>query len=190
MRELSLHILDIAENSVSAGASKVSIKVVEDLRTDRLEICVQDNGKGMDSARLAQVCDPFFTSRTTRKVGLGIPFLKAAAEGCQGKFSIDSAPGKGACVRAEFKHSHIDRMPMGDLAGTLLTLLVSFPDTHWIFDYEYNGAKFEFDDGPVKEALNGVPLTEPKVLANLRSWIEQGLIKARQNENDYVINEV
>ncbi|MBN1317319.1 MAG: sensor histidine kinase, partial [Anaerolineales bacterium] len=133
MRELSLHILDLAENSVSAGADKVRILVHEDMHADRLIIAVQDNGRGMDEASLAQVCDPFFTSRTTRKVGLGIPFLKAAAESCQGIFIIESTPGKGTHVKAEFKHSHIDRMPLGDLAGTLLTLLVSFPDTHWIF---------------------------------------------------------
>ncbi len=127
MRELALHLLDIAENSISAGAQNICIRVEEDLHNDRLRMSVEDDGRGMDAEMVARVVDPFVTSRTTRKVGLGIPLLKAAAEGCEGGLMIESQPGKGTLVSVDFQHSHIDRMPLGNLAGTLLTLEIGHP---------------------------------------------------------------
>lgn len=174
MRELALHILDIAENSVTAKAQTVEVAVAEDVQADRVEIMISDDGRGMDSATVASVCDPFVTSRTTRRVGLGIPFLKEAAESCNGRFSIESQAGVGTRVRASFQRSHIDRMPMGDLAGTFLTLLISFPDVHWVFRYQNGAAEIEFDDEPVKAMLEGVSLTEPSILAFVRGWLEDG----------------
>ncbi len=135
MRELALHLLDIAENSVAAGARTIQISVDEDPKKDRLKMSVEDDGKGMDENMVARVTDPFITSRTTRKVGLGIPLLKAAAEACNGYLRITSAVGQGTRLEAEFQRSHIDRMPMGDLSGTLLELLVAWPQIHWIFRY-------------------------------------------------------
>ncbi|RPI30832.1 MAG: ATP-binding protein, partial [Chloroflexota bacterium] len=111
MREIALHLLDIAENSVAAGAKNIAISVCEDLTSDRLRASVSDDGKGMDADLVARVTDPFVTSRTTRKVGLGIPLFKAAAEACNGCLDIVSQPGKGTCIEVEFQHSHIDRMP-------------------------------------------------------------------------------
>lgn len=175
MRELSLHLLDIAENSVAAGARTVTITVREDLAADRLALCVQDDGKGMDAATVAMVTDPFVTSRTTRKVGLGLPLLKEAAELCNGFLRISSTLGVGTRVEVEFQHSHIDRMPLGDLAGTLLTLLVSAPSVHWIFVYQVNQASFVLDDAPIKAELTGLPLSEPSILAFLREEIVSGI---------------
>jgi hypothetical protein len=175
MRELSLHLLDIAENSVAAGARDVTITVREDLEGDRLYLSVQDNGKGMDADTVKKVTDPFVTSRTTRKVGLGLPLLKEAAEFCNGYLRIQSCPGQGTLVEVEFQHSHIDRMPLGDLPGTLLTLLISSPEIHWTFDYRVDGQQFLFDDAPVKAELEGVPLSEPAVLAFLREMITSGV---------------
>ncbi len=175
MRELALHLLDIAENSVSAKADTIRISVEEDHVTDRLRMSVADNGAGMTPEMVERVTDPFVTSRTTRKVGLGIPLLKAAAEGCDGGLTIQSALGQGTCVAVEFQLSHIDRMPLGSLASTILTLVVGSPEVHWIFTYTVDGQIFEFDDQPVKETLAGLPLSEPAVLAYLRDCLETGI---------------
>ena len=180
MRELALHILDIAENSISAGADRIRISVNENLRDDLLTIEIEDNGKGMDAATLAKVTDPFVTSRTTRKVGLGLPFFKAAAEACEGSLEIQSEPGKGTTVTVKFKHSHIDRMPLGDLCSTLLTLIIGTPDIHWIFEYRMNEETFIFDDEPIKEILADVPLSDPAVMKFIRETIQTGIADTRQ----------
>ncbi len=175
MRELSLHLLDIAENSITAGAKNIRITVREDTAADRLYLSVRDDGRGMDESMLAQVTDPFITTRTTRKVGLGIPLLKAAAEACNGYFKIASRQGKGTQVEVEFQRSHIDRMPLGDLTGTLLTLLVGSPLVHWQFVYTFNNETFEFDDALIKKELEDVLLSDPLVIAFLRDVLESGI---------------
>lgn len=180
MRELALHILDIAENSISAGADRIRISVNENLKDDLLTIEIEDNGKGMDAATLAKVTDPFVTSRTTRKVGLGLPFFKAAAEASEGSLEIQSEPGKGTKVTVKFKHSHIDRMPLGDLCSTLLTLIIGTPDIHWIFEYRMNEETFIFDDEPIKEILADVPLSDPAVMKFIRETIQAGFADTRQ----------
>ena len=175
MRELALHLLDIAENSVAANARNITLTVSEDLQHDRLQMSVEDDGKGMDEEMVSQVIDPFVTSRTTRKVGLGIPLLKAAAEACNGFLTITSKKGKGTLLVVEFQHSHIDRMPLGDVAGTMLSLVVAFPAIHWKLIYSVNDQKFEFDDLPIKETLAGVSLTEPVILAYIRQTLHDGI---------------
>ncbi len=179
MRELALHLLDIAENSVAAGSRNILIGVEEDLRADRLRMCVQDDGRGMDAEMVAKVVDPFVTTRTTRKVGLGIPLLKLAAESCNGFLKIDSTPGIGTRLEVEFQHSHIDRMPLGDLTSTLLNLLVAYPHIHWTFSYRVNDKDFFFDDAPIKAELQDVPLTEPDVLSFLREYLGGGIQDVR-----------
>lgn len=175
MRELALHILDIAENSISAKATMIEIIVFIDTNDDQLSITIKDNGKGIDQETLMNIVDPFVTSRTTRRVGLGIPMFKAAAEACNGSFSIESELGKGTIVRADFQNSHIDRMPLGNMADTLTTLLVGTPEVHWILNYSKDGKTFVFDDQPIKAELDGVPLSEPEVLKFIRSYIQQGI---------------
>ncbi|NJN96824.1 MAG: sensor histidine kinase [Anaerolineales bacterium] len=181
MKELSLHLLDIAENSVAAGARHIEITVEEDLPLDWLKFTVSDDGKGMDEQLLARISDPFVTSRTTRKVGLGIPLLQAAAESCAGSLQISSTPGQGTRLTAEFQRSHIDRMPLGDLAGTMLTLLIGWPQIHWRFIYrvktqpESNGAEFIFDDEPIKRELEGVSLTDPTILGFIKQLLSEGI---------------
>ncbi len=178
MRELALHLLDIAENSVAANAGTIGIEVDEDLKTDRLKLAVTDNGKGMDAAMVVSVVDPFVTSRTTRKVGLGIPLLKEAAEMCNGYLTIDSTVGKGTRLECEFQHSHIDRMPLGDVAGTLLTLVIANPHIQWLLRYRVNDAVFEFDSLPIVEELGDVSLTEPSILAFVREMLQEGIADA------------
>ena len=192
MREIALHLLDIAENSVAAQAKTVKISVREDLPADRLLARVQDDGCGMDVDTASRAIDPFVTSRTTRKVGLGIPLLKFASEACDGSLSIHSAPGAGACLEVDFQHSHIDRMPLGDLAGTLLTLVIAYPSIHWVLDYvailpSGEECSFSFDDEPVKKELDGIPLTEPDVLGFLREYLEGGVATVqRAVEENYL----
>lgn len=175
LRELALHLLDIAENSVAAGAKTIQILAEEDLVNDRLRLAVIDDGAGMDAQMVTRVTDPFVTTRTTRKVGLGIPLLKAATEACNGFLTISSAPGKGTRIEVEFQHSHIDRMPLGDLPGTWLTLLVSCPAIHWIFQYNNGSSCFEFDDGLLKTEMGDLPLTEPTILTFLRQCLQEGV---------------
>lgn len=174
MRELALHLLDIAENSVAAGANHITLTIVEDSLNDGLTLRVDDDGKGMDSETAAKVIDPFYTTRTTRKVGLGIPLLKAAAEACDGSLNIHSEPGKGTTLEVFFRQSHIDRMPLGNLADTCLTLVVAYPDIHWVVDYRADAYTFHYDHRDVTRVLDGIPLTEPSILQFLRSHLEEG----------------
>ena len=186
MKEIALHLLDLAENSVSAHAKNVRIDVREDFRVNQLVTVVEDDGDGMSEEVVKQVVDPFYTSRTERKVGLGIPLFKASAESCHGGMTISSRPGVGTKVEASFQHSHIDRMPLGDLPSTFLTLVLTHPEVHWVFKYSFNppykstARTFEFDDQPVKEALQDVPLTHPDVITFIRSSLEEGIAQTRK----------
>ncbi len=177
MRELSLHLLDIAENSIAAEAKCIKIVVNEDSRSDLLQMIVEDDGMGMSTEMVEKVIDPFTTTRTTRKVGLGIPLLKAAAEACNGFLTIDSQPGKGTKIFVQFQRSHIDRMPLGDLVTTMMNLLVANLQIHWIFQYQYNGKVFVFDDQPIKNELEDMPLTEPGILNCIREMLKSGIME-------------
>ena len=175
-----MHLLDIVENSITAGANKVCITINEDQKKDRLRLVVEDNGKGMEKELLARVTDPFVTSRTTRKVGLGIPLFKAAAEACNGYLKIESAVGHGTKIEVEFQLSHIDRMPLGDVAGTMLTLLVGFPAVRWILKYRKGDEEFLFDSAPIIEELGDVPITEPTILAFVRQLLQEGVDRVQR----------
>jgi hypothetical protein len=190
VREIALHLLDIVENSVTAGADQVCLTIVEDLQTDRLWLAVEDNGRGMDEMLLARVTDPFVTSRITRKVGLGIPLLKAAAEACNGYLVIESEVGHGTRLEAEFQHSHIDRMPLGDLAGTMLTLLVGFPNVRWILKYRRDDEEFLFDSGPIVEELGDVPITEPSILTFVRRLLQEGVDRVQRAKRAKQVEQV
>lgn len=180
MREIALHLLDIAENSVAAQGENIRIEVYEDLLNDQLTARVIDDGRGMDAETAEQVQDPFYTTRSTRNVGLGIPLLKLAAEMAQGSFSLQSALGKGTRVEAIFRHSHIDRMPLGDLSSTFLTLLISHPQIDWTFlyrvsDKDKQSRDFIFESAELKCELGDISLTEPEVLTFVRSRFEEGI---------------
>jgi len=176
MRELSLHILDALENSLEAGASCVELVVEEDLAADRLSIAIRDNGRGMSEGQLSRVFDPFFTTRTTRHVGLGIPLFKAAAERCNGSLTLSSRPGAGTVLRATFQHSHIDRAPLGDVRGTLLAVILSGTcDVHYV--HRMNGHTFEFHTADMRAELGEVPLTHPAV----RKWLEEFIADGEEN---------
>jgi anti-sigma regulatory factor (Ser/Thr protein kinase) len=175
MKDIALHILDIAENSIAAGARRVEITVEESLQENRVRISVQDDGIGMDEERLIRISDPFVTTRKTRVAGLGIPFIKAAAEACNGGVQITSKPGGGTQLKAEFERDHIDRMPLGDLAGTMLVLIVGYPEAHWLFHYRIDGRFFTFDNALLIEEIGDIPITEPSVLRFVREELEEGI---------------
>ena len=175
MRELSLHLLDIVENSISAKAKNINISVEEDLINDRLRMTIADDGKGMNKEMVSKVIDPFVTSRTTRKVGLGIPLLKEAAEACNGSLTIESQVGKGTELQVDFQHSNIDRMPLGNLTDTIINLVIANPSVNIMFKYYVNDEMFFYDDKKVKNELKDVSLSDPLVLSFLREYIENGI---------------
>ena len=174
MEDLSLHILDIAENSIDAGASLVRIRIEEETKGDRLSITISDNGRGINSERLKMVTDPFFTTKTVRRIGLGLPLLKQAAEECGGLFSISSEEGQGTTISASFMRSHIDRKPLGDLASTLTTLIAGNPEVDYILEYSRDNYNYRLDTSWVRKELGGLPLNTPKVLELIREEIKAG----------------
>ncbi len=173
MRELSLHILDALQNSLEAGATLVELTIVEDLAADSLTIIIGDNGRGMSEDQLARIFDPFFTTRSTRHVGLGIPLFRAATQRCNGDLTITSQLGEGTTLCATFQHSHIDRAPVGDIAGTLLSFILSGScDLHYV--HRVNGRAFEFRTDGIRTELGDIPLTHPKVRKWLQGFIAEG----------------
>ena len=151
MRELCLHILDIAANNISANADKISVLIDENIIDDNLTIEIADNGKGMNPETVKRVTDPFITSKTERNVGLGIPLLKFAAKSCNGWFKIDSEVDKGTKIAVQFQHSHVDRMPLDDIPDTLITLELCTPNVNWVYSIRKNYKEFYFDDTEFKQ---------------------------------------
>jgi len=176
LEDLSLHILDIAENSIEAGATRVEIAITESIEKDLLMIEVADNGKGMDREVLSRVGDPFFTTRTKKKsFGLGIPLLKQAAEECGGELSIDSSPGKGTVLRASFRLGHMDLKPMGDLGSTMVALLAGHPELDYVLDYKKNGFSYILNTGEIKKALGEVPVNIAPVLKLIKDEVNEAM---------------
>ena len=145
MEDLSLHILDIAENSISASAKRIEIRIDQDKAKDLLTVEIKDDGKGMDEQTLKKVLDPFFTTRTTRKVGLGLSLLAQAVRQSDGKIELSSGPGKGTTVKAVFRLSHPDCKPVGDIHETIRTLVAGYPGTDFLYEHKKNGSIYRFD---------------------------------------------
>ena len=178
MTEISLNILDVAENSTRAGASLVTISVEADFSSDRLTVVIDDNGSGMTPEQVEQVTDPFFTSRSTRKVGLGVPFFKFAAESTGGSFTITSEPGVGTTVTAVFVLSHIDRMPLGDINTTIHTLIVYHPETDFLYQYRYNDCSFVLDTREFRQILgDGIPFDMPDISAYIMDYLTENKLE-------------
>jgi hypothetical protein len=175
MKDLAMHILDIAHNSITAKATKVEISVSEEVKNDVLTIEVKDNGKGMSEEMVNQVIDPFVTSRKTRKVGLGIPLFKQNAEMSDGKLELSSELGKGTILKATFQHSHIDRPAMGDLTGVIIGLASGTENVEFVYTHKYNDKSFVFDTVEVKEALDGMSLALPEIRRYLKEMIDENV---------------
>lgn len=180
MQDLSLHILDIAENSVRARARTVSIRVEEDGRRDVLSLEVEDDGRGMDEETRLKSLDPFFSTRTTRRVGLGLPLLAEAARAADGRLALESGPGQGTRVRAEFRLSHIDRKPLGDIVQTLVTLIVGNPGTDFVYRHCLDGRSFNLDTRALRARLGDGALDDPEVVRFIRETLQEGLDSLRR----------
>lgn len=175
MKELSLNILDISQNSVKANATKIDIVLTESDKTDLVSIKITDNGCGMSSDFLNSVTDPFVTTRTTRKVGLGIPLLRQLTIDTQGEFDINSRVGEGTSVFASFKLTHLDRPPIGDMPSTIVTLISSNPDIRYVYTHKTDVGEFVFDTDEIKETLDGIPISEPEILVWLGGYLTENL---------------
>ncbi|MBP5711239.1 MAG: sensor histidine kinase [Bacteroidales bacterium] len=175
MKDLSMHIIDILQNSTRAKAKNIELLVEEDVENDKLTLQFKDDGCGMSEEMAAKVTDPFVTTRTTRKVGLGLPLLKQNAEITGGTFELQSQLGKGTTVTATFGLSHIDRKPMGDLAGAVVLTMTSYPDIRFVFRYKKQDIDFVLDTDEVHEALEGVSIQNPEIISYLREMIEENI---------------
>lgn len=177
MKEISLHILDIVQNSISAKAKIVRLEVLENTIENKLIVVIEDDGKGMDKEFLKRVTDPFITTRTTRKVGLGISLLKASAERCQGDFTIESEKGIGTKVWASFQYDHIDRAPLGNMAETIVSIILSLgQETELIYFHGYNHKEFTFNTREIKKVLgNEVSIFQSEVVDWIKDYVKEGL---------------
>ena len=174
MTEISLNILDVAQNSIRADASLIEIEVAADSRKDILTVVIRDDGCGMSLEQTKQVTDPFFTTRTTRKIGLGIPFFKMAAESTGGSFSITSEPGKGTAVKAVFVLSSIDRMPLGDMTGTIHALVTLNSDIDFVYTYIRDDKAFTLDTREFREILgDGIRFSTPEVSSYIKEYLNE-----------------
>lgn len=179
MQELSLNVMDIAQNSIVAGASLTVIQVKESLPRDELVISVTDNGKGMSPEHVAHVIDPFFTTRTTRSVGLGVPLFKMQAELTGGSFQIESELGKGTSLTAVFKPSSVDMIPLGDINSTIQLLISSNPDRDFVFTRSYedergDSREFSLKTEELREVLGDeVSLSQPDVVMWIKDFLAE-----------------
>ena len=181
MRELSLHILDIVENGITAGADCIHIGINESPTDDMLSIVIRDNGRGIPAEKLAKLTDPFVTSRTTRRVGLGLSLLSAAAERCDGKLVVKAGDSGGTEVTVTFRHSHIDRAPMGDMASTLATLLMGNPQIDFVYKHTVEADEFSLDTRELKEDLGVQILDDPMMIHRLGQEIRKSLGRLGKN---------
>ncbi|MEI7591124.1 MAG: ATP-binding protein [Deltaproteobacteria bacterium] len=175
MLEIADHILDIAENSLRAGASDIKIVVNEDVLKDKLIITIKDDGIGMSKAEQTKTLNPFYTTKTVRNVGLGIPLLSQMACATDGKLTIKSQKGKGTTLLAEFGLSHVDRQPMGDIAGTIIALIIERPVTKLTYIHRFNKKTFQISTSEIKKQIDDIPIDNIAVLSEVKKMIIAGI---------------
>lgn len=173
MQELSLNVLDIAQNSIKAKSTLTIISIFKSIDEKTLIIKIEDNGCGMTEEQVQHVIDPFYTTRTTRKVGLGVPFFKMSAEMTGGGFEIKSTPNIGTVVTAKYNYEHIDMMPIGDMASTIVSLVSVNPDIDFVYHSKINDKEFTLDTREVRIILEGIPLNSNEVLTFIRDFINE-----------------
>ncbi len=172
MEDLSLHMLDITQNAIRAGATEVAIEVVEDRAANVASFVIRDNGCGMTEEQLSRLHDPFFTTRTTRRVGLGVPLLKQTAEQAGGGLRVTSAPGAGTTVEARFQYDHPDRPPLGDVVATFWTLVVTNPRVEFTFRHERDGAYYDVSTAALKRFLRVPKLGTPRLARAFKQYLQ------------------
>ena len=180
MEDLAMHTLEIVMNSVHAGAKNIKIEITDSAAGDELVISVTDDGKGMDEETARKAADPFYTSRTTRKIGMGLAFMKGLAETCSGTFTLNSVPGEGTVVRASVQRSNIDTPPPGDFGQMLMESIQANGETEYEFVYITDDGRFEFDTASAREMLDGVDILEPEVLLWIREYINEGINSVKE----------
>ena len=171
-----MHILDVVENAIRAHAQRISIMITEDIQHDQLAIEIKDNGTGMSEKLRKKALDPFTTTKTTSRIGLGLPLFEQAARMSGGEFSLSSETNRGTIVRATFKHSHVDRKPMGNIAQTILTPKPATP-LSFIYTHTKQGVTYALDTNEWKKELDGIPLNHPEVLRLIREELAEQLVK-------------
>ncbi len=187
MEDISLHILDIAENSIEAGAKNVAIHVTEDLSRDLFKVEITDDGRGLDPEDLKRATDPFYTTRTTRRVGLGLGLLQEAAKSANGHLDIYSIRGAGTMVVAVFQLSHIDRKPLGEIGETITTIISRRPDIDVTYTHERNGRKFVFRTIDIREQVGDMAINTVGTLNFVRKYVtqeENNLLDQRSRSNN------
>ncbi len=173
MEDLSLHILDIAENSVAAKADRIEIRVVVDKKNDLLSLEIIDNGTGMDKDTIKKALDPFYTSKTVRRVGLGLSLLSESAKAANGKLTLESKKGKGTRVKSEFQFSHIDRKPLGDIDQTIITLVMGNPDIDFFYEMKKNNHTHSVDTRKIRADHKDTPLNSLEEIKLLREKLKK-----------------
>lgn len=183
MQNLSMHVLDIALNSVRANASQITIEIVDSEQNDLISIEISDNGCGMDEETLKKVLDPFYTSRTTRRIGLGIPFFKELAEQCNGSFDLKSQVNVGTRIRCVMQKSHWDTPPMGDLGDAVMLVWTSKEANQIHFDYKTDQNQFSFDSKEIKAILGEeISVCEAEILNWCKEYINQSIAVCKEEQ--------
>ena len=182
MEDLSLHILDVAENSIEAKAKTIGITLFENRKKDILILEIDDDGQGMDQEMTQKVLDPFFTTKKTRGFGLGLSLLAEAARAANGDFTINSQPGKGTKIKASFQLSHIDMKPLGDIPQTMVTLILSHPEIEFRYRHQVNDSTYSLTTQEIKDALNGIPLHSPEVITFIKNNLKEGIANIRRKK--------
>ncbi|MDI9494873.1 MAG: ATP-binding protein [Bacillota bacterium] len=182
MKEISMHILDITMNSIKADATLVEIKIEDSIKNNWLKITVTDNGRGMSEEVIERVTNPFFTTRTTRKVGLGLPMLKEACERCGGYLKIESELGKGTKVFCCFERDNIDRAPLGNVGETIMTIINSGNNVELIYIHKTDEGEFVFDTKEVKKILEGMDINDMNVLLWIKEYINENIKNLVNNQ--------
>jgi hypothetical protein len=175
MLTLANHILDIAENSIRADAKLIEISIDENSQDDLLTLEIKDNGKGMSQDVIKKVLDPFYTTKTVRRIGLGLPLLKDAAERANGTFQIKSQENSGTTVKATFGLHHLDRQPLGAIINIIVILIISNSEVDFFYKHRHNHRRFEVDTREIRKNIEDIPLNHPEIIKYIRGIIEEGL---------------
>ncbi|MGN0033899.1 MAG: ATP-binding protein [Candidatus Limimorpha sp.] len=182
MRELSLHVYDLLENSIAANATVIELIIKDSLKENIYSFTINDNGRGMSPDFLARVTDPWTTTRSTRKIGIGLPLIKMNSENCGGGMDIQSEPNVGTTLNFWFQHDHIDRPPMGDISGTIVMLSSQYQNIRFIYRHITDVGEYTYDTDEVKEALGGMSMQDITIMKYLREMIDENLKEIKYND--------
>ena len=180
MEDLAMHMMEIIMNSITANSHNIEIDILDSVKKNVIEMTIKDDGKGMTKEFLCKIVDPFTTGRDTRKVGLGVSFMKGLTEMCDGSFDIESEVGKGTTLKAVVRRDNIDVPPLGDLGEMMMQCIMADESKDFVFSYRTDSGEFIFTTEEVKKELDGVSLLEPEILLWLKSYINEGIVRAKE----------